>query len=334
VQSDLPLFPVAGSAEARDVDLLFLATVLLSLFFASLITALLIGFAIRYRRQPKDKPPAPIHGSHVLEIVWMTIPLILALTIFVWGAEVYFRLNRPPDDTMTVNVVGKRWMWKLQHPSGRREINELHVPLGTPVRLNMTSEDVIHSFYIPAFRVKADALPGRYTTTWFRATRPGRYHLFCAEYCGTEHSGMIGWVEVMEPEAFQAWLSGGAPDVSMAAAGERLFNDLGCVTCHNPGSGVRGPALDRLYGSQVKLATGETVTADEAYLREAILFPAAKVTAGYQPVMPTFRGLVNEEGVLELIEYFKSLSAGQPAGSAPPAVPAGQHSVEGKKPTP
>jgi len=333
VRSDLPLFPVAASAEARQVDLLFLATVLLSIFFASLITALLIGFAIKYRRRPKDKPPATIHGSMALEITWMVIPLFLALTIFVWGADVYFQLSRPPNDTMTVNVVGKRWMWKLQHPSGRREINELHVPLGTAVRLNMTSEDVIHSFYVPAFRVKADALPGRYTTVWFRATRTGRYHLFCAEYCGTQHSGMIGWVDVMEPEAFQAWLAGGAGEVSMATAGEHLFNDLGCVTCHNPGSGARGPLLDRLYASTVKLQTGESVTADEAYLREAILYPAAKVTYGYQPVMPTFRGLVNEEGILELIEYLKYRAAGQEGMNAPAAAPAPAAS-QGKRPTP
>jgi cytochrome c oxidase subunit II len=259
----------------------------------------------------------------------MVIPLFLALTIFVWGADVFFELNRPPNDTMIVNVVAKRWMWKLQHPSGRREINELHVPLGTAVRLNMTSEDVIHSFYVPAFRVKADVLPGRYTTTWFRATRPGRYHLFCAEYCGTQHSGMIGWVEVMEPEAFQAWLAGGAGEISMAAAGERLFNDLGCVTCHNPGSGARGPTLDKLYSSTVKLQTGESVRADEAYLRESILFPAAKVTSGYQPVMPTFKGLVNEEGVLELIEYLKARAEAQERIDAP-----APQAREGKRPTP
>jgi cytochrome c oxidase subunit 2 len=333
VRSDLPLFPVAASAEAREVDLLFLATVLLSIFFTSLITALLIGFAIKYRRRPKDKPPAAIHGSIVLEILWMVIPLFLALTVFVWGADVYFQLSRPPDDTVTVNVVGKRWMWKLQHPSGRREINELHVPLGTAVRLNMTSEDVIHSFYVPAFRVKADVLPGRYTTTWFRATRPGRYHLFCAEYCGTQHSGMIGWVEVMEPEAFQAWLAGGAGEVSMAAAGERLFYDLGCATCHSRSSGHRGPLLDKLYSSTVKLQTGESVPADEAYLRESILYPAAKVTSGYQPVMPTFRGLVNEEGILELIEFLKSRAAGGEDVEAPVAVPPPAAPHE-KRPTP
>jgi len=333
VRSDLPLFPVQASAEARQVDHLFLATLILSVFFALLVSATLLTFAVRYRRRPKDKPPAPIHGSHVLEIAWMVLPLLLAMGTFVWGAEVFFRLNRPPDDTMVVNVVGKRWMWKLQHPSGRREINELHVPLGTPVRLNMTSEDVIHSFYVPAFRIKADAVPGRYTTTWFRATRPGRYHLFCAEYCGTRHSGMIGWVEVMQPEAFQAWLAGGTQEVSLAEAGERLFNDLGCVTCHKPGSGARGPTLDKLYGSTVKLQGGESITADETYLRESILYPAARVTAGYQPIMPTFRGLVSEEGVLELIEYLKSRSA-QKAEESSASAPSSAGKSPGQERTP
>jgi cytochrome c oxidase subunit 2 len=326
VRSDLPLFPAQASTVAPHVDLLFLVTVALSLFFAALVTVLLLGFAVKYRRRRGDKPPAPIHGSHALEIAWMVIPLILAMGVFVWGADVFFRLNRPPDDSLSVNVVGKRWMWKLQHPSGRREINELHVPVGTPVRLNMTSEDVIHSFYVPAFRIKADVLPGRYTTTWFEATRTGRYHLFCTEYCGTQHSGMIGWVEVMEPQAFQTWLAGGSGEVSMAAAGERRFNDLGCATCHSAGSGQRGPSLDKLYGSVVKLEGGGTATADEGYLRESILYPAARVTAGYQPVMPTFRGLVNEEGILELIEYLKSRPAavegsGQAPVPAPPAPP-------------
>ncbi|HEU5179418.1 MAG TPA: cytochrome c oxidase subunit II [Candidatus Polarisedimenticolia bacterium] len=322
MRSDLPLFPAQASTTAPHVDLLFLVVVALSIFFASLVVVLLLGFAVKYRRRAGDKPPAPIEGNHALEIAWMVIPLILAMGVFVWGAEVYFRLSRPPDDTLNVNVVGKRWMWKLQHPSGRREINELHVPVGTPVRLNMTSEDVIHSFFVPAFRIKADVLPGRYTTLWFEATRTGRYHLFCAEYCGTQHSGMTGWVEVMEPNAFQAWLSGAGSEVSMAAAGERRFNDLGCATCHSGTSGARGPNLDKLYGSEVKLEGGKTATADEAYLRESILFPAARVTAGYQPVMPTFRGLVNEEGILELIEYLKARAAAQEtAPTGTPAVP-------------
>jgi cytochrome c oxidase subunit II len=322
VRSDLPLFPIEASAEARHVDLLFLFTVGLSILFALLVAGLLVLFAVRFRRRAGAGPPAPIEGSTALELTWMLIPLVLAMGTFVWGADVYFQLNRPPDDTMNVNVVGKRWMWKLQHPSGRREINELHVPVGAAVRLNMTSEDVIHSFYVPAFRVKADALPGRYTTTWFRATRPGRYHIFCAEYCGTQHSGMIGWVEVMEPEDFQRWLGRETGEPTLAARGERLFNDLGCVTCHQPNATGRGPSLEHLYGTTVRLANGETAIADDAYLRESIVYPAARVTAGYTPVMPTFRGLVSEEGILELIEYIKSRGpepSSEGPGTPPPA---------------
>jgi cytochrome c oxidase subunit 2 len=269
-----------------------------------------------------------VHGSLLLEITWMVIPLFLALGTFVWGAEVYFRLSRPPDDALQVNVVGKRWMWKIQHPTGRREINELHVPLGTAIRLNLTSEDVIHSFYIPAYRTKSDALPGRYTTAWFRPERTGRYHLFCAEYCGTLHSGMIGWVEVMEPEAFQRWLAGETSELPMAAKGERLFGDLGCATCHQPQATGRGPSLEQVYNRPVKLATGETITANEEYLRESILNPTAKVAAGYTPVMPTFRGLINEEGILQLIEYIKS--RGGPPAEAAPAVPAAAPAPAGK----
>jgi cytochrome c oxidase subunit 2 len=219
-----------------------------------------------------------------------------------------------------VYVVGKRWMWKVQHLTGQREINELHVPVGVPIKLNLTSEDVIHSFYVPAFRMKKDAVPGRYNVAWFQASKPGRYHLFCAEYCGTQHSGMIGWIHAMEPAQFQAWLSGGAAGVSLAAAGEKLFDDLACVTCHRADTRARGPLLDGLYGRPVRLASGETVTADEGYLRESILTPSAKIVAGYQPVMPTYQGLVSEESLLQLIAYLQSLkppAAGEAPGQAP-----------------
>lgn len=216
---------------------------------------------------------------------------------------------------MDILVVSKRWMWKLQHLNGRREINELHVPVGRAVRLTMTSEDVIHSFYVPAFRTKMDVLPGRYTTTWFKPTRPGTYHLFCAEYCGTKHSRMIGSVIVMEPDKFQAWLGGDTAGVPPAAAGERLFSNLGCVSCHNPDSKGRGPSLSGVYGSRVALSGGATAVADDAYLRESIVDPRAKLVTGYEPLMPTFRGLVGEEGLLHLIEYIKTL--------APPATGGG-----------
>ena len=321
--SDLPLFPEQASGAAARVDALYIFLIAISLFFSILIATLLIVFAVKFRRRPESPNPAPIEGSIKLEVTWTIVPLGIAMGIFVWGASVYFHLNRPPDDTMNVNVVGKRWMWKLQHETGRREINELHIPVGRAVRLNMTSEDVIHSFFVPAFRTKADVLPGRYSTVWFRPTKPGRYHLFCAEYCGTKHSGMIGWVTVMEPAEFQVWLGGGPAEASPAAAGGKIFKDLGCATCHSAESGARGPMIDNLYGSVVRLQDGRTAAADDAYIRESILDPTAKIVVGYQPVMPTFKGLITEEGILQVIEYIKSLrKENQPAGAAAPA-PAG-----------
>jgi cytochrome c oxidase subunit 2 len=242
--------------------------------------------------------------------------------MFVWGAKVYFHLNRPPDDAMTVSVVGKRWMWKLRHPTGQREIGELHVPVGRAVKLVITSEDTIHSFFVPAFRIKKDAVPGRYNMAWFRATKTGTYHLFCAEYCGTEHSKMIGRVVVMEPEEYQVWLAGGPTPESPVLAGEKLFTELNCVTCHRPDSAGRGPVLNGIFGRPVALASGERVVADEAYVRESITSPAARVVAGYQPVMPTYLGQVSEEQVISLIAYIESLQApsqAAPAGAAPPS---------------
>jgi cytochrome c oxidase subunit 2 len=235
------------------------------------------------------------------------------MVIFVWGASVFFAMTHPPAGTLDIYVVGKQWMWKFQHLDGQREINELHVPLGRDVKLIATSEDVIHDVFVPAFRIKADVIPGRYVSLWFRATRPGRYHLFCAEYCGTKHSGMTGEVIVMEPAEYQAWLSGGTQGGSLADAGQKLFNELACNTCHRPDAQGRGPVLDGLLGKTVALQSGEMVVADEAYLRESILNPSAKITAGYQPIMPTFQGLVSEEQLLQLIEYVKSLQT-QKAG--------------------
>jgi cytochrome c oxidase subunit 2 len=227
--------------------------------------------------------------------------------IFVWGASVYFAMASPPAETLNIYVVGKQWMWKFQHLDGQREINELHVPVGRNVKLITTSEDVIHDLFVPAFRMKADVLPGRYVNIWFHATTPGRYHLFCAEYCGTRHSGMIGEVVVMEANEYQEWLSGGVPEGSLASAGEKLFADLACNTCHRPDSGGRGPVLNGLFGKTITTEAGEMVVVDEAYIRESILNPSAKISAGYQPIMPTFQGLVTEEGLLELIEYVKAL---------------------------
>ena len=304
-----PLFPERASTIAPRVDALYFFLLAIAIFFGLLIAGLIVYYAVKFHRRSPDAVGARIHGGMVLEVTWTVVPLLITMVIFVWGASVYFAMARPPDETLNIYVVGKQWMWKFQHLDGQREINELHVPVGRPVKLITTSEDVIHDFFVPAFRVKADVLPGRYVTIWFQPTRPGRYHLFCAEYCGTRHSGMIGEVVVMEPNEYETWLSGGAAEGSLASAGAKLFQDLACNTCHRPDAQGRGPVLEGLFGKSVTLQSGETVTVDEAYVRESILTPSAKITAGFQPIMPTFQGLVTEEQLLALIEYVKSLQA-------------------------
>jgi len=323
----LPLFPEQASTVAGQVDALYFFLVAVSGFFALLIAVLVVVFAIKYRRRAADAAPGAIHGSTALELTWSLIPFGIAMVMFFWGASVYFTIKYPPDDAIPIWVTGKQWMWKLQHQTGRREINELHVPVGRPVLLTMTSEDVIHSFYIPAFRVKQDVLPGRYTTLWFEATKTGRFHLFCAEYCGTEHSRMIGSIVVMDPAAYQQWLSaspaavaaapgggdgaaaGGGGGESMAAKGEALFTQLGCNACHQAAPGALGPNLAGVFGSQVPLEDGTTVPADVNYLRQSILNPQGQLVKGYQPIMPTFKGQVSEEQLQQIIEYIKSLKA-------------------------
>jgi len=304
-----PLFPEAASTMASRVDALYFFLVGLAVFFSLLIAGLIVFYAIRFKRQSPTSVGVAIHGGLVLELTWTIIPFIIVMVIFVWGASVFFAMARPPSETIDIYVVGKQWMWKFQHLDGQREIDELHVPVGRPVRLIMTSEDVIHDVFVPAFRIKADVIPGRYTNIWFQPTKPGRYHLFCAEYCGTKHSGMTGEVVVMDATEYQAWLSGGGPEGSLAEGGAKLFASLACNTCHRPDAQGRGPVLEGLFGKTVTLQSGETATVDEAYVRESILNPSAKVAAGFQPIMPTFQGLVTEEQLLELIEYVKSLQA-------------------------
>jgi len=302
-----PLFPEQASTMAPRVDQLYFFLLGVSVFFATLILILIIAFAIKYRRRSDDERPRPISGNLGLEILWTLVPLSLTLVMFVWGARLYFITFYPPSDALEINVVAKQWMWKAQHAEGRSEIDELHIPTGRPVKLIMTSQDVIHDFFVPAFRVKNDVLPGRYTTLWFEATKPGAYRLFCSQYCGTQHSGMIGYIIALEPAEFQAWLSGGATAVSMATAGENLFQKLGCVSCHAPNDTGRGPSLVGLLGKVVRLQSGASVTADEDYIRESILNPQAKIVAGYQPIMPTFKGLISEDGIMQIIAYLKSL---------------------------
>jgi cytochrome c oxidase subunit 2 len=315
------VFPQQASNFAGRVDALYFFLVGVTAFFATLVVALVVVFAIRFRRRDEAEVGKPVHGALALELLWTAVPLAIAMTIFVWGASVFFAMSRPPSNAMEIYAVGKRWMWKFQHVTGQREINELHLPVGRPVKVLLGSEDVIHSFYVPAFRVKMDAVPGRTTTLWFTPTRPGRYHLFCAEYCGQKHSGMIGWVEVMEPGDFQTWLAGGGTTTNMAEAGQQLFVDLACVTCHRADAQGRGPALEGLFGTRTRLQGGGTVLVDEAYLRESIVNPQARIVEGYQPLMPTFQGLVTEEQINQLIAYIKSIGPKEaaPATAPPPA---------------
>jgi len=311
---NLPLWPARASTTAGSVDALYIFLVALSLFVSVAIFTMICIFALRYRRR-KGREAEQIEGSTILELTWSAIPLAIFLFIFAWGAVVYFKERTPPRGATQIYVVAKQWMWKLQHEEGQREINELHVPVGRDVEMIMTSQDVIHSFYVPAFRIKQDVLPGRYTTLWFHATRSGTYHLFCAEYCGTQHSGMIGQVVVLEPAQYEAWLSGGLASGSLASNGQNIFQQLGCITCHRSDTQGRGPNLVGLFGKQVQLEDGRTVIADENYVRESILNPSAKIVSGFKPIMPVFQGLVSEEQLNALIAYIKSLNQ-PPAGAA------------------
>jgi len=317
------LFPVQASTLAPQVDNLYLFILGVTAFVAFVVVVAVIIFAFKYRDPTGQRVGAPITGSIPLELTWSLVPFLVAMVMFVWATAVFFNIVRPPDQTLEIYSTGKRWMWRFQHLNGQSEINELHVPVGRNVKVTFTSEDVLHDLYIPAFRIKADAIPGRYSSIWFNATKPGEYHLFCAEYCGTRHSGMIGRVVVMEPNAYQQWLSGGGSGSggSLTMRGEHLFQQLACVTCHvNDGSG-RGPSLAGVFGGKVNLADGRTVTADETYVRESILTPQAKLVAGYRPIMPTFQGLVSEESLMSLIEYVKSQSGRGPAQASAAMTP-------------
>src|SRR5437899_3249517 len=311
---NLPLWPARASTTAGSVDALYIFLVALSLFVSVAIFTMICIFALRYRRR-KGREAEQIEGSTILELTWSAIPLAIFLFLLAWCAVVYFKGRTPPRGATQIYVVAKQWMWKLQHEEGQREINELHVPVGRDVEMIMTSQDVIHSFYVPAFRIKQDVLPGRYTVAWFHATKPGTYHLFCAEYCGTMHSGMIGDVVVMEPAQYQTWLSGGAAAGSLANTGQGIFQSLGCSTCHRFDTQGRGPNLVGVFGKTVLLEDGRTVTADENYIRESILNPSAKVVSGFKPIMPVFQGLVSEEQLNALVAYIKSLNP-PPTGAA------------------
>jgi cytochrome c oxidase subunit 2 len=291
---------------ARDIDVLFFATLGMTVFFSTLIAFLILYFMIRYRRRSPRQVGKETHGNTMLlEASWIIVPLVLTLTIFTWGARIYFAAARPPADAKQFYVVGKQWMWKIEHPGGKREINELHVPRGQAVKLKMTSEDVIHSFFIPAMRVKADVIPGSYTTLWFKADTVGVYHLFCSQYCGSQHSAMVGRVTVMDPTDYERWIGNAASGVSSVPSGEEIFIAKACNTCHRSDTAARAPMLAGLFGKSVLLSDGRTVVVDEAYIRESIVNPTAKVVSGFQPIMPTFRGQLSEEEIIQLIRYIQ-----------------------------
>jgi cytochrome c oxidase subunit 2 len=330
---NFPLFPPEASRIAPQMDALLFFMVLVSLIGLTVVVLLVTSFSILYSK--KRHPVAvQVEGSTLLEATWTIIPLGLFLVMFVWGALIYFRVYTPPANAMNIYVVGKQWMWKAEHPGGQHEINALHVPTGRAVQLTLISQDVFHSFSIPAFRVKREAIPGRYTTVWFEATEPGTYHLFCTQYCGTNHSQMVGDVVVMTPEGYKQWLAESTSGISLAQNGERLFASLSCAACHNARPDARGPNLANVYGSKLPLASGGAVTADEGYLRESILNPSQHVTQGYAPIMPTYQGQISEEGVIALVEYIKNLDSGYriqqtenttslpPGSEAPPRRPA------------
>jgi len=303
------LFPEQASTHAGPVDALYAFLLVVSGVFIVLIAGAILIFAVRYRRAKSPSTPAAIFGSLRLEVLWIGVPLLLTMIMFVWGARLFIIGQTEPANAMDVYVIGKQWMWTIEHPSGRQEINELHVPVGKPVRLNMISEDVIHSFYIPAFRVKQDVLPGRYTSLWFEATKPGRYHLFCAEYCGTDHSAMRGTVFVLSPADYQKWLSGRLETRPLAGEGANVLQEKGCLGCHQGGTGPRrAPKLEGRFGEPVALSDGRTVVFDAQYVRTAIVKPREDVAAGYPPIMPAYQvpKQIKESEIMAIIDYLKA----------------------------
>jgi len=308
------IHPESASTIADGVDELHFFLTAITLFFTFVIFTVIFYFMVRYRRRSEDEQPPETQTYMPLELTWTLVPTALCVVVFVWSSSLYFRNSRAPNASMEIFVIGKQWMWHLQHPEGVREINELHVPVGVPVKLTMTSQDVIHDFYIPAFRVKRDVLPGRYASIWFQATRTGRFHFFCSQYCGTGHAAMIGWVQVMSADDYAAWLAGGSRGETVTQAGERLFHQYGCATCHVADGSGRGPSLVGQFGKPQKLRDGQALIVDEAFLRRAITQPNSMPLPNYAPVMPSFQGQLNEEQILQLIAYVKSLGSEERRG--------------------
>jgi cytochrome c oxidase subunit 2 len=301
-----PMQPPAASSIAGGIDQLYYFLTGVTLFFTVLIFSIIFYFMIKYRRRSPDEIPPETHAPLALELAWTLIPSAICVVMFFWSSYLFVRNSRPPAASTEIFVIGKQWMWHIQHPEGPREINELHVPINQPIEVTMTSQDVIHDFYIPAFRVKKDVLPARYTSIWFEATKIGTYHIYCAQYCGTNHSEMIGWVYVMSQSDYAAWLAGGEQNVSMSQSGEHLFSLLGCSSCHTGANGT-GPSLNGIFGQSEKFADGSTRVVDESLIRDAILQPDSVQLPNYKNVMPTFKGQLDEEQMLQLIAYVKSL---------------------------
>ena len=302
------LFPAEASGIAPYVDALYFFLVAMTIFGTTFVAILLLVFSVRYRRE-KNPVATQIEGSTLLEATWTIIPLAIFLVTFVWGALLYFRIYDPPANAMNIYIVGKQWMWKAEHPGGQHEINALHVPTGKPIQLTMISQDVFHSFSIPDFRIKREVIPGRYSTVWFEATQVGTYHLFCTQYCGTQHSGMVGEITVMTPTDYKKWLEQSNSGQSLAQNGERLFASMGCNSCHNGTAAARGPSLAGVYGSKLTLTDGRQILVDDAYLRNSILNPSEHVTAGFAPIMPTYQGQISEDGLIDLVEFIKNMQS-------------------------
>jgi cytochrome c oxidase subunit II len=324
------LFPEQASTVASHVDWVTLVLLALCGLILIIVFGLIFLFGILYRQGSPNSREITLKNPSLLEWGWTIATFFVFLIIFVWAAHLYFRMHTAPPNSNEIAVIGKQWMWKFQHLNGKREINELHIPVNQPMLLTMTSQDVIHSFFVPEFRVKQDVLPGRYSKVWFQATKIGEYHLFCTQYCGTLHSGMTGKIIVMSQDDYQRWLQSGIsdhltgiqlnPSLSMASKGRKLFTRLGCISCHGNQPGVLAPSLHGIFGKNEQLSDGTSIFVDENYLRESILNPNAKIVKGYQAIMPTFMGLINEEDLLNLIAYIKALS-GTPATETPEGPP-------------
>ena len=309
---NFPIFPKEASTTAQRTDDIYFFLIGFSVFVLAIVFLPMIYCLFKYRRgQRASREPLKV-STNVIEVTWTILPTLIALGLFAWGADVYFYEEVPPADALPINVIGKQWMWKIQHQEGNREINELHIPVNRAVKLTLASEDVIHSFFVPAFRVKQYVVPGRFTTEWFKPTRVGTYRFYCSEYCGAGHAAMQGLVYVMTPAAYEAWLARGRPQNSLAQSGERLFRELGCSGCHVNSAAVHAPLLTGLYGRLVPLSDGTFVRADDQYIRDSILLPKSQIVAGYQPLMPSYTGRISEDQLLQLIAYLKSLGTETP----------------------